>query len=160
MRHRIALAATAALLALAGCSNTDDRVTGAGSAPATSASATSATPTHASTPSVGEEGTLSLAEACPAVVADVKAALGTLAEYVKNPLNGSVTVTELEQVRAELHVDEMSAPEELRGPLNSQVGVLNDAIEDLQTGTVTKIDIAKFQAAGQQALGVCNDAVR
>ena len=67
------------------------------------------------------EGTLSLAEACPAVVADVNAALGTLA---------------------------------------SQVGVLNDAIEDLQTGSVTKVDIAKFQAAGQQAIAVCSDELR
>ena len=165
MRNRIALAAAVGLLALAGCSDTDDAATGASSdpatsAPATSAPATNAPPTGGSTASGGGEGTLSLAEACPAVVPDVKAALGTLAEYVQNPLNGSVTVAELEQIRAELRVDEMSSPEPLRGHLNTQVGVLHSAIEDLQTGSVRSVDIAQFQAAGQQALAVCSDEVR
>jgi hypothetical protein len=117
-------------------------------------------PTPASTPSVGGEGSLSLAEACPAVVADVRAAIGTVTEYVNNPLNGSVTVRDLEQVRSELNVDELSAPEELRGAINSQVGVLNAAIEDLKTGSVPKVDVAKFQAAGQEVIDVCSDAVR
>ena len=162
MRTKIALAAAAGLLALAGCSGTDP-VTEATSAPATSAPATSApatssTPTQTTDPGDAGEATLSLAEACPAVVDDVNAALGTLAEYVKNPLNGSVTIADLEQVRSELRLDERSAPEPLRGYLNSQVGVLNDAIEDLQRGSVTDVDIAKFQAAGQQVLAVCNEA--
>jgi hypothetical protein len=117
-------------------------------------------PTPASTPSDGGEGSLSLAEACPAVVADVRAAIGTVTEYVKNPLNGSVTIADLEQVRSELNVDKISAPEELRGAINSQVGVLNDAIEDLKTGSVPKVDVAKFQAAGQEAIDTCSDAVR
>jgi hypothetical protein len=117
-------------------------------------------PTPTPTASVGEEGSLSLAEACPAVVADVRAAIGTVTEYVKNPLNGSVTIADLEQVRSELNVDKISAPEELRGAINSQVGVLNDAIEDLKTGSVPKVDVAKFQAAGQEAIDTCSDAVR
>lgn len=160
------LGAAAMLIALAGCTSGSDSNPPATSTPAaTSSPVESAAPTAPSTaaaqPSEGVSASvLSVAESCRVVLADQAAALGTISDYVRNPLSGDVSVEQLEQLRAELHADELSAPDPLRPHLNRQVGVLNSVVEGIQEPNVEKVDVAAFREAGKQIQEICSAETR
>lgn len=160
-RNVIALGAAAALLTCAGCSTSEDATLPTPSATLSSTPEPSVLPLPSTTPSAATSPSrtaLSLAESCRDAVADQRGALAQLQDYVKNPLNGGVTVQEVDQARQRLQADAEAAPEPLKAELRTQVSVLAQAVKGIQDKNVKDVDVAAFQAAQARVTGICDAA--